>query len=275
MKSLKLKQRLKRNILRKPRALGVLLCYNDADILADVIDYLIANHHEIIVWDHGSDDDTSKVLDSYGDIFVERKYIPREFDFYKLYPRMSKHLIDNYISDFDWISWPDQDEILEGPDRKKSYYEYLIDVFNSKYNWIQFNNFNFWFTEKDDPSVMSPIKRIRYYSLWPTCAPRIRSWRANITNIREFNHNKLEGERFPELFNLRHYSMRSERQMLKRLNKDRVGIRQGTKNNHYENMLGKVDKLKIPSSKLHFDNEKELSHKAIFDWEKIYRDTQQ
>jgi hypothetical protein len=42
--------------------LGVLLCYNDADILKDVMEHLWANKHDVIVWDHGSDDDTPKIL---------------------------------------------------------------------------------------------------------------------------------------------------------------------------------------------------------------------
>ena len=35
----------------KPKALGVLLCYNDADILPDTIESLLANNHDLLVWD--------------------------------------------------------------------------------------------------------------------------------------------------------------------------------------------------------------------------------
>ena len=99
-----------------PRCLCVLLCYNDGDILEDVILHMLKNHHDIIVWDHGSDDETPQVLDKYDSKFIERKYVPRSFDFYDLYPKMSQNLISNYIRQYDWISWPDDDEILEGPD---------------------------------------------------------------------------------------------------------------------------------------------------------------
>lgn len=194
---------------RRPRCLGVLLCYNDADILEDTIKHLLENKHHLIVWDHGSNDDTGKILDKYNSYFVERKFIPRSFDFYKLYGAMSENLINNYIKDYDWISWPDQDEILEGYDRKKNYYEYVKDVYKSKYNWIRFNNHNFWLTSEDDVTIKSPVERVRYYSVFPDCAPRIRSWRAKVTNIREFNHNELEGEQYPRFFNLRHYPMRT------------------------------------------------------------------
>jgi glycosyltransferase involved in cell wall biosynthesis len=255
----------------KPKALGVLLCYNDADILPDAIESLLNNNHELLVWDHGSDDGTAEVLDRYARHIVGREFIPREFDFYELYGRMSKHLRKNYRKIYDWISWPDQDEILEGPSRDKSYYDFLTEVVNSEYNWVCFQNFNFWFTTGDDPAVPSPIQRIRHYSLFPDCSPRIRAWRASVTNMREFNHNALEGPRDPRPFNLRHYQMRSYEQMLKRLNKDRVGLETPGANWHYNHMKAHADKLLIPPQTLHFDDgHSELNPKPVFDWRALY-----
>ena len=49
----------------KPRALAVLLCYNDADVLGHAIESLLENDHDIIAWDHGSTDETRDVLDNY------------------------------------------------------------------------------------------------------------------------------------------------------------------------------------------------------------------
>jgi hypothetical protein len=265
------KRLLQRSILRKPKALGVLLCYNDADILEDAIKHLRSNHHDIIVWDHGSTDTTSKILNKYIDTFIEYKYVPREFDFYKLYEAMSKNLIDNYIDQYDWISWPDQDEILEGPDRKKTYFDYVTEVFRSPYNWIQFNNFNFWFTEEDDLHVESPVKRIKRYCLFPETSPRIRSWRASVTNIRRFNHNKLKGERYPKLFILKHYPMRSLEQMNKRLDVDRANLQRGEANFHYNTMKNKRESLFIKSNKLHYDDGSDLNFEIIYDWNNIYR----
>lgn len=262
---------LKRKLgIAKPRCLGVLLCYNDGDILEEAIEHLLDNNHDLVVWNHGSHDNTKEVLDKYDDKLLERKYVPRKFDFYNLYQAMSKNLINNYINEYDWISWPDQDEFLEGPDRKKNYYAYICDVYNSKYNWIRFNNINYWFTERDNLSEKSPVKRIKYYSIFPGCSPRIRSWRANVTNIREFNHNELEGEQYPKLFNLRHYPMRSKEQMEGRINRDRAGLKRGQLNVHYENMKKNYERLQISSNKLNFDDGGELSLEADFDWNKIY-----
>jgi glycosyltransferase involved in cell wall biosynthesis len=248
------------------------LCYNDADILEDALDALISNHHQVIAWDHGSTDGTADILKEHRSDLLEVQRIPRSFDFYKLYARMSRHLITHYVPQFDWISWPDQDEILEGPHRDRDYYQYVTEVFDSPYDWVQFNNFNYWFTSEDDPRLASPVRRIKRYSLFPNCAPRIRAWRATSTNVRKFNHNPPHGKQYPELFNLRHYPMRSQDQMLRRLETDRAGLQRGGSNVHYNNMLKHRDRLQIPPHQLHRDDGLELNHGAVFDWALIYLD---
>jgi len=268
--SLFLRSRPNRTVA-KPKALGVLLCYNDADILPEAIESLLNNNHDLIVWDHGSDDGTAGVLDRYAGHFVERDFVPREFDFYKLYGEMSKHLRRHYRRRYDWISWPDQDEFLEGPSRQKTYYDFITEVVNSEFNWVCFRNFNFWFTSDDDPAVPAPTRRIRRYSLFPDCSPRIRAWRAAVTNRREFNHNPLKGLPDPRPFNLRHYPMRSYDQMLKRLNKDRAGLEKPGNNWHYNHMKAHVDRLLIPPQSLHFDDgHSELNPEPVFNWRALY-----
>lgn len=256
---------------QRPRCLGVLLCYNDADILGDVLDHLIANRHDIVAWDHGSDDGTAAVLDKYESKLIERKFVPRSFDFYNLYQQMSHNIIDNYLDQYDWISWPDDDEVLEGPARDKTYYEYICEVYRSHYDYIQFNNFNFWFTGEDDGDIASPAKRIRRYCLFPDCAPRIRSWRAAKTNIREFNHNPVEGEKYPIEFNLRHYPMRTHVQMIRRLKKDRTNLQRGGMNYHYDNMKDNAERMMIKPELLHYDDGmSELDSRVIFNWRDLY-----
>src|SRR5918995_853905 len=66
----------------------------------------------------------------------EVRRVPREFGFYELYPAMSRDLIENYVSDYDWISWPDQDEFLEGPARDRSYHQYVLEAHDLGIDWI-------------------------------------------------------------------------------------------------------------------------------------------
>ena len=75
----------------RKRALGVLLCYNDADFLPEAIEALLNSNHELIVWDHGSTDATPQVLDKFQSVFVKRFFLPRSFDFYNLYQEVSKN----------------------------------------------------------------------------------------------------------------------------------------------------------------------------------------
>jgi Glycosyl transferase family 2 len=254
-----------------PRLLGVLLCYNDGDILAEAIEYLRSQNHELVVWDHGSTDETPDVLARYGTELLEHRTIPRTFDFYELYPAMSRHLLEQYVPRFDWISWPDQDEFLEGPSRSRPYADWLIEACESTWDWIQFNNFNFWFTDADDPAEARATERIRHYALFPDCAPRIRSWRASATNIREFNHNAPMGVASPVRFNLRHYPMRSAAQAQRRLEQDRAGIARGGHNFHYDQMMQDHQLLQIaPSQLLLDDGVRELDASLVFNWRKIY-----
>jgi hypothetical protein len=252
------------------RLLGVLLCYNDGDLVEDAVRYLRDQGHHLVVWDHGSSDETPDVLSRLKSEFVELQSIPRSVDFYGLYQAMSAHLLENYVNKYDWISWPDQDEFLEGPDRGRPYRDWLEDVAASPYDWIQFNNFNFWWTEADDPNVPRAVERVRHYGLFADCGPRIRSWRASSTNVREFNHNPPLGERYPRLFNLRHYPMRSASQMERRLQVDRAGLRRGGANYHYDNMSSWPERLVVPPEKLHVDNGGELDLSITFDWRSVY-----
>jgi glycosyltransferase involved in cell wall biosynthesis len=254
-----------------PRCLGVLLCYNDGDLLEESISYLLEQNHDVIAWDHGSTDETAAVLERFRADCVEIRRLPREFDFYELYAEMSRHLLDNYVGRYDWISWPDQDEFLEGPSRDRPYHEYLGEANDAEIDWIEFNNFNFWWTEDDDPAVAQTTRRVRHYALRPDCPPRIRAWRAAVTNIRHFNHNRLDGTPSPDRFNLRHYPMRSRAQMEARVLRDRAGLRRGNMNFHYENMQRRLTSLRIPASALHVDDGvTDLNPEPIFDWDQIY-----
>jgi glycosyltransferase involved in cell wall biosynthesis len=264
--------RRRRDERPRVRLLGVLLCYNDGDLVEDAVRHLREQGHHLVVWDHGSTDETPQILRRLEAELVELQTIPRSVDFYGLYQAMSAHLLESYVAKYDWVSWPDQDEFLEGPDRSRSYRDWLEEVARSPYDWIQFNNFNFWWTEVDDPAVARAVRRVRHYSLFADCGPRIRSWRASSTNIREFNHNPPLGERYPRLFNLRHYPMRSEAQMTRRLAVDRAGLRRGGANFHYDNMSAWPDRLAIPPEKLHFDDGGELDPSVIFNWRSIYGD---
>lgn len=253
------------------RCLGVLLCYNDGDILADVIEHLLNNDHDVIAWNHGSTDETASVLARLAPHMREVTDISRDVDFYDMYPLMSRHLMKHYVSQYDWISWPDQDEVLEGPSRSKRYIDYLEDVAATSHSWIEFHDFVYWFTDSDPKDVAAPTARVRHYGIARHGAIKVRSWRASTTNIRWFNHNRTDGSKYPILFNLRHYPMRSAAQMQRRIAVDRANLQHGPVNYHYENMKRVMSKLHVRADQLHHDDGvRDLDPTPIIDWSGIY-----
>jgi glycosyltransferase involved in cell wall biosynthesis len=251
--------------------LGVLLCYNDGDLLTEALEHLLQTGHDVIVWNHGSTDNTADILGRYRPHLMETRLLERSFDFYKLYPEMSRHLLERYVSQYDWISWPDQDEFLEGQDRSKTYRDWVEVVHGMGYDWVRFVNFNFWVTAADDPNESLTLKRVRHYAPFLNCAPRLRAWRASATNERWFNHNKPHGQQWPFPFKLRHYPMRTMEQLNRRLFRDRAGIRRGGNNYHYENMARWPSRLVIAPEQLHYDDGRsELDSTPAFDWRSIY-----
>lgn len=257
---------------KKMKALGILLCYNDGDFLAENIEHLLSQNHHVVTWDHGSTDETSAILDRYKTNLIEKRYVPRAVDFYILYPLMSKHIMQNYVQSYDIISWPDQDEILEGPFRDKSYHEYLLAFNDSPFTWIRFNNMNFWYSDKDGDDEKT-TNRVRHYSHFTNCSPRIRAWKTIAMNIRHFNHNPIcFGQEFPIRFNLRHYPFRTAEQMRRRIEVDRANLQRGDVNYHYNAMKAKFATLEAfdAAKELHYDDGKELSRIPVYDWMKIY-----
>lgn len=253
--------------MKIPKCLGICLFYNDEDIVEDAILHLLKNNHEVVVWNHGSTDNTQAMIDKFSNRIVAQHFLPREFDFYKIFEYISSFVITNYASSYDWISFPESDEFLEGPSRSKSYFDYICDVYNSRYDWVQFNNIVYWFTSADDVTIKNPRERIKYYSIWKDCGPRIYAWRASSMNIREFNHNPAIGERYPVLFNTCHYQVRSEQHLIKRIN-GRVGLTKGNQNYHFDYMRNNIKDLFISPDSLNYDNGDELSLDQVFDWTK-------
>ena len=168
----------------------MLLCYNDGDLVDDAVRYLREQGHDLVVWDHGSTDETPEVLRRCPAELVELQSVPRSVDFYGLYPAMSDHLMKELRERYDWVSWPDQDEFLEGPDRGRTYQGMARGGRAVALRLDPVQQLQFLVDQGRRPErAERAVERVRHYSLFPDCGPRIRSWRASATNIRQFNHN--------------------------------------------------------------------------------------
>ena len=238
------------------RMLGMLLSYNDADILGPVIDHLALNGHDVVVWNHGSDDDTEPVARArLGRGVIEYQDIDRtQVPFAGLYGVAARYLTSVYGGLYDWLSWPDQDEVLEGPDPMRPYGEQVAEFLAAGGDWVEFDNFVFWFTDEDDARVANPVERVRRYNLSPAASPRVRAWRFALTNERRLgNSNPIEGRKAATNWPLRHYPMRSIEQARRRAHHDRnqAGFQFGDKNWHYERFREDERALVVPADRLH------------------------
>jgi len=259
------------NKMKKLKCLACILFHNDEDLVLEQLKYLTFNKHDIIVFDHNSTDKTLNIVNENINLINKVYNIPEKIPFKNngVFKYISNILIKEYSKDYDWISFIESDEFLEGPDRSKSYYEHLIDIDKTKYDFLSFDNYIFWFTEKDDINK-SVRERIKYYAYKKKCGVRYYAWRGKLQNIRKFNHNKVKGNLYPIPFKTCHYEMRSINQSKKKL-KDRTNITSGRTNHHYNVMINKgVNNLIINSNNLHYDDGSELIKDNIFDWSKIY-----
>ena len=221
--------------------LAVILFHNDEEIVEEQINHMLFNKHDIIIFNHNSTDNTEELIKKKANEHSEIKKIyniSKDIPFINngVFTYISKILIHDYSQKYDWITFVESDEFLEGPNRDKNYYEYLLDVSKTSSTYIQFNNILFWFTNKDDPSIKSVRERIKHYAYMRYCGPRIYAWKAKYTNIRYYNHNKpTMDKKYPIHFNTCHYPFTSMKQMEKKLN-SRVKLANNMENAHYKKL---------------------------------------
>lgn len=275
------------------KLLSVLLFHNDEDIVEDQIRYYHdLNKHDLIVFNHNSNDNTQNIINHFKDkilciynlnekvIFADNKVHVNIYnillnnysniDFKNITLSNDKYRNFNFSKEYDWISFPESDEFLEGPNRDKLFYEHLIDL-DKKVCKIAYDNYVFWFTEKDNFNIKSPIERIKHYSILKKCGTRIYTWRGKDTICRGFGHgNRQDKSSEITRWKTRHYEIRSKEHMSKKLN-DRKNVARGSINGHYTRMYNKFQNNKdygiIDPLKLNYDNGRdELNDEEKIDW---------
>lgn len=256
------------------RFLAVMLFHNDEHLVEEQIEHMLSNDHDIIIFNHNSCDRTQELIDTAKDKH-ERVRETYEFDSSigfangEIFARISDILMETYKDSYDWISFIESDEFLEGPSRDKTYGEYLRDVASTDATYVQFNNMNYWFTSKDDASIKRVRDRVRHYAWFYNCGPRIYAWKAEYTNRREWNHNlPSTAIKHPTNFNTCHYPYVSKEHYLHKLETRKLASREDGTNYHYKKLAGDADKilsLKMEDMLL-YDEGKDLEVTKHYDW---------
>jgi glycosyltransferase involved in cell wall biosynthesis len=199
--------------------------YNEADIIRYVIEHLISQGIKLDILDNGSTDGSYEICSQYvgrGVVFLEQLATERWSDL--LIQRLYQTALRQNA---DWTLLSAADEFLESPYPRLTLSEAIISDDRKGFNLIQFNDFEFWPTEKDYQSLEPDVrKRMKYYT-WGDDV-QFRCWKVypginvgNAGHYPEFPRNvKIKIPR--KKYVLRHYRIRSYRHGLRKVFSERL-----------------------------------------------------
>jgi len=212
---------------KPPFILGMMSVYNERDIIEYTILHMRAQEVPLVVIDNGSTDGTFDILGRYvGKAIIELARLETEFFEWGLLLRTLYKMALKHRPE--WLLMVDADEFLESPFPSLNLREAIELESSREYNLIQFNNFEFWPTEKDRDSSEPDIrKRVKYYS-WND------DWQFKCfrdypgTNIDEAGSHlpifprDVKVRLSPHKFIMRHYAIRSYEQGLRKAFDERL-----------------------------------------------------
>lgn len=211
----------------RPFVLGIMAVYNEVDIVEQVVRHMRAQYIPLVVIDNGSTDGSFDLLKRcLSDGIVQLSRI--ETDFFELEFLLRALYTFASVYEPEWILVLDADAFFESPSLRFNLKEAISREGSKGHNLIQFNNFEFWPTEKDQTSTEPDVrKKLRYYS-WND------NWQFRCfknypgTSINETGGHlpifplHVRVNLSPEKFVLRHYPIRSYKQGLKKVFEDRL-----------------------------------------------------
>jgi len=209
------------------RIVAMMFVYNEADIVGQTIDHLASQGIELVVLDNGSTDGSYEIIKNYvgTGVLSVRRLESETFDATSMLRALHAMAIE-YLPD--WMLITGADEFLESPYRGLTLSRAIQLEGERGFNMIQFNNFEFFPTEKDHESQESDVmKRLRYYS-WHD-DDQYRCWRAYpgmpIFNVHGHDSQLPDGiltKISPNKFVLRHYKIRSYEHGLRKVFNERL-----------------------------------------------------
>jgi hypothetical protein len=202
--------------------IAIVAAYNEADIIGQVVGYLIAQGIQVYFLDDGSTDGTVAAIEPYvgrGVLCIERltgaadNAAPRSFAWERILLRKTE--LARQL-DADWFVHHDADEFREAPWAHASLLEGIRRVDALGFNAIDFSSLDFWpiddtFQPGDDVRAAFPF----YSEHAPYDHLQIRCWKKtdDIDLASSGGHEAcFDGRRvFPLRFILRHYPIRGQR----------------------------------------------------------------
>jgi glycosyltransferase involved in cell wall biosynthesis len=165
------------------KALGVVMVYNEADIVGLAVSSLVDAGHEVHVFNHGSNDGSGDVALAAGAHQIHP--IPRTTPLFKIWSIISQWIKDTQERKFDWITWQAADEVLRPPADTPMRNEDLDVAAAKGIDVIEPRIKLYWPTVADDMDEPDVVERLQHYR-WIKSPIRPnnyvpRSWRSGLT----------------------------------------------------------------------------------------------
>jgi len=209
------------------RIVGMIPVYNESDIVEQVVSHLLSQGVQLVIIDNGSNDGSYEICRKFvgkGVLRIERLWTERH-EWRLMLQELYKLALEHGP---DWALLNGADEFLESPYRGLTLSEAIKSEAAKDHNLIQFDNFEFWPTEKDHNSRVRDVRRrLRYYS-WQDDF-QFRCWKVYPSmTIDEFGSHKpsfppgVDERVSPNKFVLRHYKIRSYEHGLRKVFSERL-----------------------------------------------------
>lgn len=206
--------------------------YNEIDILKKVVQSLLCNKVHIHVIDNWSTDGTFEVVKDLAkknsQITFERfpsSFQSKEYDWKQILTRIQNIANSSHA---DWLLHVDADEIRISPWKNLNLKQAIQRVDSEGYNAIDFAVLNFRPTKEGFNKDTDPEKFFTHYEFGdqPGDFVQIKAWKNNhnVDILSSGGHEAIfKGRKvYPKRFILKHYSLRSSKQIKKKIFKDRI-----------------------------------------------------
>jgi len=205
------------------KVIGMLLVYNDEDIITEVLEDLLSQGLELVVLDNGSTDKTYQICEKFlgkGILQLKQFKTSTFIGQHDLLHRMLYHMA--LTESPDWLLRSDSDEFFESGIPNRNLKEVIEKVDSEGFNLIQFDRFDFFMTDDDNESAKSVKEKMPYYSCHGDYLYRAWKLFPGIRMGYAGGHYPIFPDGHPykiysKKFIMRHYKFRSKEQAKKKM----------------------------------------------------------
>lgn len=213
------------------KVLAVIHVYNEADIIAKTIEYLLNQEVDIYLIDNWSDDGSYEIIEKYAEHFGDRIMVERfpadgKKDFYDWYHQLERTEQLNQELEYNWFIHYDADEMRISPWPGTTLREFIYQVDCMGYNLIDNTVIDFKLTD------FKQTESIYMQDTWFDFGHRKghfeqrKTWKKTTELDLKSSGGHLAVVDYPKAFPLkilnRHYPLRSIEQAERKIFKDRI-----------------------------------------------------